>query len=100
MSRRSLSEAEKEYRASHWGLSGEANTRKLVAPDPRHGVATLLGELVAVTYCTMKLGDSEPTNYEHDFGTRGKGLPWLAYNDTGLLILGGAYAVTYRGIVG
>lgn len=89
-----------EYRRSHWGLSGDGKVRDGRAPDPRAGTLVQLGELVSVVYLTRKLGDLAPTEYEHDFGRGGRGLPLLAYNRTGLVIVGGAYRVTARGIVG
>lgn len=103
MQRKNVSQAEADYLEKHWGLAGERAPRKMNAPDPAFGVATTMGKLVAITYRTRKSGDgSEEVDYEHEFGKGdGRGAcPWLAYNDTGLLILGGGYTVTYRGIVG
>lgn len=94
------SAALREYRRSHWGLGGEGKVREGKAPDPRAGTLVQLGELVSVVYLTRKLGDLAPTEYEHDFGREGRGLPLLAYNKTGLVIVGGSYRVTARGIVG
>jgi len=100
MKRRSAREAEREYVSTHWGIEGPRGVFKLPAPDPTFGAATALGHLVSVTYRTTKLGDGDDlTDYEHKFAVRG-GRPVLAFNDTGLLILGGGYTVNYRGIVG
>lgn len=89
----------REYRKTHWGLSGDQRVRELLAPDPQAGTLVQLGRLVAVTYETSKLGDPKNTHYEHHFGVGGRGLPILAHNETGLVIVGGRYRVTLRGIV-
>jgi hypothetical protein len=95
------------YMDRHWGLSARGiYTRR--APDPTLGTASAMGELVAIVYRTQKAGDPGPTDYEHVFGPdekatlRGssKGLAVLAFNPSGLLILGGDYKVDSRGIVG
>jgi hypothetical protein len=87
-----------EYRRTHWGLGGVRRVRELLAPDPTAGTLVELGRLVSVVYETRKLGDLERTEYEHDFGPRGR--PILAFNASGLVIVGGRYRVTTRGIVG
>lgn len=90
----------REYRRTHWGLSGKHAVRAMHAPNPLGGTLVELGDLVSVVYRTAKLGDGGLAEYEHDFGRGGRGLPLLAHNETGLFIVGGRYRVTVRGIVG
>ena len=86
-----------EYERTHWGERGRASVRRAGAPDPRHGTATKLGELVSVVYLTKKGGDRELTEYEHAFEKR---RPELVYNDGGLMIAGGDYVIAEGGIDG
>jgi hypothetical protein len=87
------------YKEAHWGKKPKG-ARTLDAPDPRQGPLSALGELVEVTYGTIKTGDTSMTNYTHTFTTT-EGRPTLAYNRRGrLLILGGGYTMEKRGIVG
>lgn len=87
----------RRYAESHWGLTGDEAIAKLLAGDPRK-VSTALGYLHSVVYVTAK-GDQEICEWEHDFSP--KRPPILSYTETGkLLILGGGYRVTKRGIVG
>jgi len=109
MGRRTLTRAEleaaekrarRDYRVTHWGLGGEKATRSLECVDVcREGPLVELGQLVSVVYLTRKLGDRGPTEYEHDFSGS---LPVLAYSGEGkrLVVAGGSYRVTPRGIVG
>jgi hypothetical protein len=90
-----------KYREVHWGVKGKG-ALSVDVPDPFlvGEVPVVLGELVSVTYGTIKGGDGKIVNYEHAFGKRGRGLPLLAFNSSGLLIAGGDYTVNFRGIVG
>jgi hypothetical protein len=87
------------YRIKHWGLGGKGKLEQLRCADPRKGVYTKLGDLVAVSYATEKGGDGGPAIYDHEFSRR---LPELLYSESGegLVIAGGSYRVTARGIVG
>ena len=89
-------EALKEYRKVHWGIEAQA-IRNGTAPDPRVPLAAL-GHLLTAVYVTEKGGDGGLVEYEHDFGPRN--LPILAFNPSGLVIVGGGYKVNERGIVG
>ena len=87
------------YRVKHWGLGGRGKLQAVRCADPSRGVYTLLGELVAVSYATEKGGDGGPAIYDHEFS---RPLPELLYSESGegLVIAGGKYRVTARGIVG
>ena len=91
-----VAEASKQYVRDHWGQRGSGRPRKLSAADPRIP-SVELGELVAIVYRTKKGEDLVLTDYEHEFEHP---RPRLAYNESGLLIAGGIYRVTTRGIVG
>jgi len=85
------------YRLTHWGLGGKsARPVAMRAADPTCGVYTLLGELRSVVYFTEKGGDGGPAEYEHEFS---RPRPELLYSDGGLVIAGGGYHVSARGIV-
>lgn len=86
----------RRYRVTHWGLAGEQEVTASRAADPRQGVLTQLGTLREVTYETSKAGDPKRTWYTHKFSSP---LPELAYSQSGLVICGGGYRVTWRGIV-
>lgn len=86
-----------EYERTHWGERGRRRVSRAGAPDPRHGTATKLGQLVQVVYLTRKGGDAEPTEYVHDFEGR---KPELVYNEGGLMIAGGDYVIAEGGIDG
>jgi hypothetical protein len=92
---RAIDAAVKRYRRDHWGQPGPHGVRGLSAADPRI-LSIELGELVAVVYRTKKGEDTRLTDYEHHFS---RPLPVLSYNDTGLIIAGGKYHVTERGII-
>lgn len=83
---------------THWGKGGPVPYRDLLAPNPLAGGLVELGALVSVVYLTQKGGDDGPTEYEHEFSA--KRLPVLAFNETGLFIVGGGYRVGVRGIHG
>ncbi len=96
--RRKVREAQARYAATHWGDLGDGQTIEGRAADPRDEL-TILGRLVEVTYVTTKRGDPKNCHYWHDFNFRKP--PILAFNPEGLLVIvGGAYRVTSRGIVG
>lgn len=90
--------AEAEYKRMHWGQEGERGTRAYVAGDPREPQVEL-GELVSITYRTRKGEDMELVDYVHAFK---KTRPRLTYvtSSRKLIIAGGTYDVTERGIVG
>ena len=96
----------REYAVTHWGERGEISQRDLLTPDPTSGTLVELGELISVTYRTKKGGDDDATDYEHHFEPRrptsSAKRPVLAYlaGDGGLVICGGNYRVTKRGIEG
>src|SRR5205807_1494549 len=94
-SERVVEAAIRQYKRDHWGASGPRGVRALSAADPRI-LSIELGDLVAVIYRTKKGGDRELTDYEHHFA---RPFPVLSYNETGLIIAGGKYHVTKRGIV-
>lgn len=88
--------AERAFRRFHWGDDPE-QTVKRSAPRVNPGdVLVELGPLVEVVYETHKAGKTY--NWVHAF----KGpLPVLAQTlDGRLVIVGGGYRVTERGIVG
>lgn len=92
--------AAREYERTHWGDTGRAGKPRVGrAANPAHGTAVELGELVSVTYRTRK-GKGRRVrryDYEHDFEDQ---LPTLAYNEGGLLVVGGAYTIRKGGITG
>ena len=93
------------YRQAHWGRTSGGVDSFDVA-DPRRGPIIALGELVTITYGTLKGDDKAITDYVHPFelksvGPFGKGRPQLAYNRDGqLVIAGGGYVVKSHGIIG
>jgi hypothetical protein len=89
--------AEREFRKTHWGLSGEKKTRLLRTGNPEAGTLVELGDLVEIVYRTRKLGDAGPQEYQHKFA---RTLPVLAYHEDRLFICGGTYRIEWRGIVG
>lgn len=88
------------YRRTHWGERGTTPSKASRVPSIKAGELVELGQLVSVVYLTQKGGDGELVEYEHEFGKRGKGLPILAFNRSGLFIAGGSYTITTRGIEG
>lgn len=86
-----------EYRRTHWGTEPEAQSLSVArVANPFLGDLVEMGGLVAVTYETTK--DGEAAHWTHKF--RRGALPILAYNAGGLVIVGGGYRVTDRGIEG
>jgi hypothetical protein len=96
-----VASGEDAYRALHWGLSGDEEIVRVPAPDPRQGTLVKLGTLRAVEYETEKYGDGLSV-YRHKFQ---RPFPTLAVQHFGgdrygsLIIVGGGYAVEWRGIV-
>ncbi len=89
--------AKLRFVATHWGLTPEEIT-EAVAPDPDAEPLTALGELIAITYRTHK-GHKRglAPDWTHKFSSA---RPILAYHSGGLVIVGGDYHVSARGIVG
>ena len=87
--------AAKEYRDFHWGRDADG-TAVWEAPLVRpHDVLTELGELVEIAYATTK---DEAAVWVHPFEPR---RPVLASTATGrLVVVGGSYRITARGIEG
>ena len=86
------------YAATHWGRRG-SKLLDLVACDCK-GELVGLGKLREIVYETVKGNDPAPTEYQHEFSRRSP--PVLAYcvSCRRLVIAGGTYKVTWRGIVG
>lgn len=92
-----IDEARRRYRWSHFGARGTARLHEVDCADPR-ARWTAIGEITRVGYRTTKAGDPPNTIYEHAFAQQ---LPLLAQDaKRRLLILGGSYRITWRGIVG
>lgn len=91
------SRAARDYQGFHWGRKPDRIDRVRVAPRPRRLVE--LGTLEQITYSTVKGRKGKLTDYVHDFGRR---KPVLAMDPKNkrLHIVGGAYRVEDRGIVG
>lgn len=83
------------YVRDHGGRRGPRTAVRLQAADPR-ALSRVVAKLVAVIYRTEKGGDVELTDYEHPFS---RPRPTLSYHEGGLLISGGVYHVTERGII-
>lgn len=95
---RAEEEAAREYARFHWGREPERLRRGSTAAVTPSTVLTACGRLVRVAYETQKGHDGEPVVYVHDFE---ENLPWLCYTKSGkLVVVGGSYRVTRRGIVG
>lgn len=96
MSRRQLDRAADDWRAFHWGDEpSEIIDADVYRPNPRE-VLTVLGKLKRVDYETPKAG--ELAIWWHEFS---RPCPYLAASESGkLLIVGGRYRITPRGIVG
>ena len=100
----------REYMRTHWGHEGGPDVRLLVA-DTDHGSIVALGNWERGVAYTCDKGDG-PTRYVHDWGEGSKAklvLPVLCYHHCDrprcasrgkLIIAGGSYRVTERGIVG
>lgn len=89
-------QADRDYEKFHWGRAPTEATWERV-PNVRPGdVLSSLGELSEVAYETKKGG--EHAIYVHAFDAPKPHLG--ATSDGGLVIVGGNYRVTRRGIVG
>lgn len=101
LSPRELDEAIRLYRSLHWGAPAPPKPTTWLVPDPDEGPLVEMGALVAVEYWTHKKGDP-PSVYRHRFGKKdGSRCPILVVNgERKLIIAGGYYSVTRRGIVG
>lgn len=90
------SEAENFYEQFHWGNTAEKIVPVAMEMPPE--IATELGELVAVTYRTVK--DGERATWEHEFGEEGGKRPTLVADPVTkkLFIAGGDYTITAAGI--
>lgn len=86
------------YKRVHWGETGKGKMTRSSAPSVEAGQLVELGRLVSVVYLTRKGGDTSETEYEHAFSARD--MPILAFNRSGLFVLGGSYRITTRGIEG
>lgn len=89
--------AKKKYKRLHWGLTGRGKVARTTAPDPSKGTLVLLGDVVSIVYRTAKGADGL-SEYEHEFS--GPLPKLLVTTDGGLVIGGGSYRVTTRGIEG
>lgn len=88
--------ADREYERFHWGRQAKEAVEVEVASVQDGDALIALGELRRVEYETQK--GNEHAIYFHDFSRR---LPHLAATLEGrLVIVGGSYRVTERGIVG
>jgi hypothetical protein len=98
MKKNAIDLARKSYVETHWGSSGEMTDQKLRCADPEE-VMVVLGQLDSIVYDTAKGRFSPSELWEHEFGSP---RPVLCYSPTSrlLLIAGGRYTVTNRGIEG
>jgi hypothetical protein len=88
------------YREAHWGIGAKRSDVFDVGNPKDNRTLIALGELVAVTYGTVKGGDgNRMTDYVHTFERK---RPMLCYGskDGLLYVAGGDYTVQKRGIVG
>ena len=92
-----VTEAQRAYRQTHFLARGDEPQTIARAADPS-GVLTRLGLLVGIQYLTTKAGDPPNSIYNHAF----ENPPILCFNSPErlLVIAGGSYKVTWRGIVG
>jgi hypothetical protein len=85
------------YRGTHWGSGGDHARGRGVAGDPR-GRLHLLGTWREVAYEATKTGYPAGSVFRHAFKSPP---PAITYTDEGkLVIVGGKYRVTMRGIEG
>lgn len=85
------------YIETHWGHPGDIPDQRLRCADPADVHFAVLGTLAAVTYETAKGRFALPELWEHEFLNP---RPLLCYSPRSklLLIAGGGYTVTKRGI--
>lgn len=92
-----MHEAAKAFERFHWGERAEEAYRLRIPATGPSPVLWALGPLVEITYATTK-GGGELTWWTHTFGNP---LPvLLSTKAEGLVIGGGGYGVSRRGIVG
>jgi len=90
-------DARREYVKTHWGHRGDWTDGSLRCADPREVYFAVLGELTHVTYETTKGKLSRAELFEHEF-LQPRPLLVFSPRDKLLLIAGGGYTVTNRGI--
>jgi hypothetical protein len=91
--------AQASYAKTHWGKTGNGRSLNLEAVDVCDAELVTLGTLREVVYETVKGGDGGPTEYEHAFSRRKPPLLVYCQRSQKLVIAGGEYRVTWRGIV-
>lgn len=88
-----------DYRATHWGEEGPVDGRRIAVAVPTSAPLETICEVRSIVYRTKKRGDARPTPYEHAFE---RPFPKLARvrgaRGASLVIVGGGYTVTRRGI--
>jgi hypothetical protein len=88
--------AARDFKRFHWDDEAREIIEATAPGVPRGAVLYQLGELVQIVYRASKAGDV--FDWEHDFKTPRPAL--AATRAGGLVIVGGSYSVTDRGIVG
>lgn len=93
-----VEKADELHERFHWGRESETLESVELTRIEDGTVLVQLGVLAEISYITQK-GDDPVTIYEHSFE---EGMPILAATADGgrLVIVGGDYKVTRRGIVG
>lgn len=92
-----MKRAQHEFRRFHWDEEPDALVRASAPVVTPGSVLVEIGELREVVYRTTK-GGGEVTDWWHAFKDR---RPVLAFNSSGrLVVVGGSYKITPRGIVG
>jgi len=91
--------ARESYVKTHWGDPGPWRDKNLRCADPNEVYFAIMGRLHAVTYEAKKGRLGRLELWEHEFGNPS---PVLCYSPKSklLLIAGGNYTVTSRGIEG
>lgn len=99
MARNARELAAESYVSTHWGDPGEWRDRNLRCADPAEVYYAVMGRLHAITYETQKGRYGRLDLWEHEFK---RPSPVLCYSPKSklLLIAGGGYTVTARGIEG
>ena len=99
---RATNRARLSYVKTHWGKVGKGETFEVSAVDVCRAerVMPVLGVLREVVYETIKMGDKGPTEYVHAFSRRDPPLLIYSQECQKIVIAGGGYRVTWRGIVG
>lgn len=99
MARNAQELAAESYVETHWGDPGEWRDRNLRCADPSEVYFAVMGRLHAITYETVKGHQKRLELWEHEFE---RPSPVLCYSPKSklLLIAGGGYTVSARGIEG